>query len=62
MEHQVSLAVSKQPTNNGVVSFKQLTIRERLLRLLLGNPHHLMVITPGDSVQQIHIKEVTDNE
>ncbi|MPQ35066.1 hypothetical protein [Limosilactobacillus fermentum] len=62
MKHQVSIAVSKQPTRNGVVSFKRLTIRERLLRHLLGNPNHVMVIAPGDSVQQIQIKEVPGNE
>ncbi|MCZ3668185.1 hypothetical protein L2724_07860 [Limosilactobacillus vaginalis] len=61
MKHQVSIAVSKQPTN-GVVNFKHLTIRERLLRHLLGNPNHVMVIAPGDSVQQIQIKEVAGNE
>lgn len=61
MKHQVSIAVSKQPTN-GVVSFKHLTIRERLLRHLLGNLNHIMVIAPGDSVKQIRIKEVSGNE
>lgn len=61
MKHQVSIAVSKQPTN-GVVSFKRLTIHERLLRHLLGNPNHVMVIASGDSVQQIQIKEVSENE
>lgn len=61
MKHQVSIAVSKQPTN-GVISFKHLTIRERLLRHLLGNPNHIMVIAPGDSVKQIRIKEVSGNE
>lgn len=61
MKHQVSIAVSKQPTN-GVVSFKHLTIRKRLLRHLLGNPNHIMVIAPGDSVKQIRIKEVSGNE
>ncbi len=62
MKHQVSIAVSKQPIQNGVVSFKRLTIRERLLRHLLGSPNHIMVIAPSDSVQQIKIKEMTDHE
>ena len=62
INNQVSIAVSKQPTRNGVVSFKHLTIRERLLRHLLGNPNHVMVIAPGDIVQQIKIKELPGNE
>lgn len=59
MKHQVSIAVSKQPTN-GVVSFKHLTVRERLLRHLLGNLNRVMVIAPGDSVQQLQINEVKE--
>jgi hypothetical protein len=40
---------------------RQITIRERLLRLLLGQPHHLMVITPGKDVQQLQINEVKED-
>lgn len=64
MEHQVSISVSKRP-QTGTVSLKRLTIRERILRWLLGSPSHLMVITPGDSVKQLRIqtlKEETNHE
>ena len=39
---------------------RNITIRERLLRLLLGKPHHLMVIAPGKDVQQLQINEVKE--
>lgn len=40
---------------------RQITIREHLLRLLLGNPHHLIVIAPGKDVQQLEINEVKED-
>ncbi|HJF53948.1 MAG TPA: hypothetical protein K8W06_02195 [Limosilactobacillus coleohominis] len=60
MANKVSISVSKHPHQDGVVSMCQVTIRERLLRLLFGNPHHLMVIAPGKDVQQLQINEVKE--
>lgn len=48
MEHQVSISVSKRPQAR-TVNLKRVTIRERLLRWLLGAPTHLLVIAPNDS-------------
>lgn len=64
MEHQVPISVSKRP-QTGTVSLKRLTIRERLLRWLLGAPAHLLVIAPDDSVKRLQIqplKEDNDHE
>lgn len=36
---------------------RQLTMRERLLRFLMGSPVKLMVIVPGDSVDEVAIFE-----
>lgn len=44
MANKVSISVTKHPHQHGIVSMHQVTIRERLLRLLFGNPHHLMMI------------------
>lgn len=60
MANKVSINVMKHPHQNGVVSMRNITIRERLLRLLLGKPHHLMVITPGKDVQQLQTTEVKE--
>ena len=57
----VSISVTKHPRQDGVVSMRNVTIRERLLRLLLGKTHHLMVITPGKDVQQLQINEVKED-
>ena len=61
MANKVSSSVTKHPRQDGVVSMRNVTIRERLLRLLLGKPHHLMVIAPGKDVQQLQINEVKED-
>ncbi|MDW5472818.1 hypothetical protein DB324_00455 [Limosilactobacillus reuteri] len=61
MANKVSISVTKHPRQDGVVSMRNVTIRERLLRLLLGKPHHLMVIAPGKDVQRLQINEVKED-
>ncbi|MES5112357.1 hypothetical protein ABVC54_01735 [Lactobacillus gasseri] len=61
MANKVSISVTKHPRQDGVVSMRNVTIRERLLRLLLGKPYHLMVIAPGKDVQQLQINEVKED-
>lgn len=61
MANKVSISVTKHPRQDCVVSMRNVTIRERLLRLLLGKPHHLMVIAPGKDVQQLQINEVKED-
>lgn len=61
MANKISILVTKHPRQDGVVSMLNVTIRERLLRLLLGKPHHLMVIAPGKDVQQLQINEVKED-
>ena len=60
MANKVSIKVTNHPHQEGIVSMRNITIRERLLRLLLGKPHHLMVIAPGKDVQQLQINEVKE--
>lgn len=61
MANKVSISVTKHLQQDGVGSMRQITIRERPLRLLLGQPHHLMVIAPGKDVQQLEINEVKED-
>ena len=60
MANKVSIKLNNHP-QDGIVSMRQITIRERLLCLLLGQPYHLMVIAPGKDVQQLQINEVKEN-
>ncbi|MGN0149177.1 MAG: hypothetical protein ACI4C7_02885 [Clostridia bacterium] len=58
MKHNLKIIVSKKPINGGIVACRQVNVRERLLRFLLGDKQKLTVIVPGDSVEEVAIKEI----
>ncbi|MDQ2234256.1 hypothetical protein [Ligilactobacillus animalis] len=62
VQHQLTISVTDKPRSKEVASFKQLTVRERIFRYLLGSNNQIMVIAPGQSVKQIRIKEVENHE
>ena len=58
MKHMLRISVSKEPEGGAIVGCQHVTVRERLLRLLLGDKRRLAVIVPGDSVMALSIVEV----
>lgn len=58
MKHRLKISVSKEPENGGIVGCRHVTVREKLLRFLLGDRRRLTVIVPGDSVESLSIDEV----
>jgi len=60
MKHTLQISVCKEPKNGGVAAVRQVSVRERFLRFLLGNPEKLTVIVPGDSVEELAIKEIPE--
>lgn len=60
MKHTLKISVSKKPVSGGIVSCRQVSIRERLLRFLLGDEQRLTVIVPGDTVEEVAIKEIDE--
>ena len=57
MKHILKISVSKEPQDGGIVGCRNVTLRERLLRLLLGEQRRLTVIIPGNSVKELSIVE-----
>ena len=57
MKHKLKISVSKTPQTGGIVTCKNVTIRERLLRILFGDKRRVTVLIPGDSVGEIAICE-----
>ena len=57
MKHNLKISVSKNPQRGGIVSYRNITVRERLLRFLLGDKQRLTILVPGDSVQELAICE-----
>ena len=57
MTHTLGIRVEKSKRNAGVATCRNVTVREKLLRKLLGSPVKLTVIVPGDSVDSVEITE-----
>lgn len=55
MNHTLNIKVSRERLSGGIMACRRLTMRERLLRFLLGSPVKLTVIVPGDSVDEASI-------
>ena len=60
MKHTMCISVSKKPKIDGVAAVRQLKVRERLLKLLLGDSEKVTIIVPGDTVEELAIKEVKE--
>ena len=60
MRHNLKISVSKEPEPGGVVVCKGASIREKIMRLLFGDLRRVMVLIPGDSVEEVAISEIKD--
>jgi len=57
MKHNLKISVSKMPQTGGIVTCRNVTVRERLLRFLLGDKQRVTILIPGDSVEELAICE-----
>jgi hypothetical protein len=57
MKHNLKISVSKMPQTGGIVTCRNVTIRERILRFLLGDKQRVTILIPGDSVEELAICE-----
>ncbi len=57
MKHKLKISVSKEPQTGGIVTCRNVSIRERLLNLLFGSKQRVTVLIPGDSVDEVTICE-----
>lgn len=60
MKHNLKISVSKKQQMGGIVSYRNITIRERILRFLLGSNQQVTVLVPGGSVQELSICEINE--
>ncbi len=57
MKHSLRISVSKEGEDQSIVGCSHVTVREKLLRMLLGDKQRLTVIIPGASVKALTIME-----
>ena len=66
MKHNLKISVSNSPQTGGVVRCRNVSLREKLLTLLLGRKERMMILIPGNSVAELSIVEMpeggVDNE
>ena len=59
LHHSLKLSIGKKP-RDGVVALRQLTVREKLLRLLFGDSRKVLVLVPGDTVKELAITDIAE--
>lgn len=58
MRHSMKISISKESeSGNGIMTCRNVSVRERILRFLFGKKQRLTVIVPGDTVDEIAIRE-----
>lgn len=57
MKHTLKIGVCGKSSIPGIVGYRKVTLRERLLRRLLGDKQTLSIIVPGDSVTSLFVIE-----
>ncbi len=60
MKHTLQISVSRKPVSDGIVSCRNVSVRERFLRFLLGDKRSLTIIVPGSSVREVAICEAQE--
>ena len=60
MKHTLKISVAKEPASGGIVSCRNVSMRERLVRFLLGEKRRLTIIVPGGSVRELAVSEVME--
>lgn len=60
MKHNLKISVSKRPQAGGIVSCRNVTLREKLLTFLLGRQERVMVLIPGNTVETLSITELPE--
>lgn len=61
-QHRLKLHIAKHiPDDPGIVGTRTVTLRERIMRKLLGRKQRVIIVVPGNSVKQIDISETDDD-
>jgi len=60
MKQNLKISVSKEPRTDGILSCRNIGVRERILRFLLGEKQKITILVPGDSVEEVSICEVKE--
>ena len=57
MKQRVSISVSAAKGSRHIAAVRSVSVRERILRFLLGGKEKITIIVPGDSGEELAIRE-----
>ena len=57
MKHNLKISVSKAPQTGGIITCRNISVRERILRFLFGSKQRVTILIPGDNVDEVAICE-----
>ena len=60
MKQRVSISVSAAKGSGHLAAVRSVSVRERILRFLLGGKEKVTIIVPGDSVEELAIRELNE--
>lgn len=60
MKHNLHISVSDKPQRNGMVSCKSISLRERFLRMFFGKKQKIVILVPGDAIEELAITRTTE--
>ena len=60
MKHNLRISIRKEPSGSGIAYCRKMSLRERVLNVLLGEKRRVTVIVPGDSVECVSIQELPE--
>ena len=60
MKYNLHISVSEKPQRNGMVSCKCISMRERFLRMLFGKKQKILILVPGDAIEELAITKITE--
>ena len=60
MKHNLKICLARDPVSGGIVRCKTISLRERMLRRLFGDMRRVTIIVPGDSVEELSVREVAE--
>ncbi len=58
MKHNLSIRVSNRNSSGKIVACRNVSLREKFMRLLFGDLHKVAILLPGDSVEEVAITEL----
>lgn len=56
MKPKLSLSISKKPKTDGIMSVKQISVREKILRFFFGKKVDMVVFVPGEQIDEVIIQ------